>query len=65
MTREMTCTLDGRESAELLPWGGERICHGCFDTQMHLMAMAIRQAQPGDHLAFGCNAHDADETVLA
>jgi hypothetical protein len=61
----MRCTLDGRESAELLPWGGERICHGCFDTQMHLMAMAIRQAQPGDHLEFGCSAPEPSDRVLA
>lgn len=36
------CTLCEADSPELIPWSGERICVGCMDTQLDLLALAIR-----------------------
>jgi len=49
------CQHCERDSSELLPWSGQRICWNCFDTQLDLLAVAIREAGIGDHLVFGAD----------
>jgi len=49
------CTTCEKDSSELWPWSGQRICQDCFDRQLDLLAMAVREATPGAHLVFGAD----------
>jgi len=60
-----TCTQCERRSPELLPWSGERVCWDCFDRQLDLMAIAIREAGLADHLVFGADVPEPFELVEA
>lgn len=40
------CTLCENESAELIPWSGERLCMGCVDLQLNLLAKAVQEDTP-------------------
>ena len=37
------CTGCEVPAAELLPWSGERLCMGCVDLQLDLLAKAVRE----------------------
>lgn len=47
------CTMCEADSPELWPWSGHRVCQDCFDKQLDLLALAVREAAPGVHLVFG------------
>lgn len=40
------CTLCETESAELVPWSGDRLCMGCVDLQLDLLAKAVQADAP-------------------
>jgi hypothetical protein len=41
------CTLCERDAPELVPWAtAERLCWGCVDVQLDLLARAIMDAGP-------------------
>jgi len=40
-----SCTLCGRGAAERLAWGGEKVCWDCFDGQLDLLILALRQVE--------------------
>jgi hypothetical protein len=40
-----SCTLCARAAAERLAWGGEKVCWDCFDGQLDLLILALRQVE--------------------
>jgi hypothetical protein len=38
------CTLCEADTAELVPWAGERLCWTCTDLQLDLLARAVMEA---------------------